>query len=77
MICIQDGVFRVPCLLVMFFFVVVVVVFLFFFLVVFFFYVIFRERPPLVASEITPGQRHPIHVWDHGRMCLLMSGISG
>ena len=31
----------------------------------------------VAASGITPGQWQPIHVWDHSRMCLLMSGISG
>ena len=31
----------------------------------------------VAVSGITPGQWQPIHVWDHSRMCLLMSGISG
>ncbi len=31
----------------------------------------------VAASGIAPGQRQPINVWDHGRMSLLMSGISG
>ncbi len=59
------------------FFVVVVVGFLLLllFFVLFFIYfsciflnVIFRKRPPSVASGITPGQQHPIHVCDYSRM---------